>query len=161
MFLCKDAFMLCCVSDSMSVTYWQTDRATTRGPSGPKKHLVLQSQETSCKLIKLQASSFLQHTQHNCMQALWNLKILYLHITAGTLGKVAFHLLEFIIYCETWSFEDLFETTLNELDAKLKLNLLKVLQEVLPMTSVRMEEMCFVPVEKEDNFAARKLPKIR
>ena len=36
MFLCQDAVMLCCVSDSMSITYRQTDRATTRGPSGPK-----------------------------------------------------------------------------------------------------------------------------
>ena len=28
MFLCQDAVMLCCVSDSMSITYRQTDRQT-------------------------------------------------------------------------------------------------------------------------------------
>ena len=58
-------------------------------------------------------------------------------------------------------FEDLWETTLDELDTKVKLNLFKVLREVLPMTLVRTEEMCFAPVEREDIFAARKHPKIR
>ena len=50
---------------------------------------------------------------------------------------------------------------LDELDTKVKLNLFKVLREVLPMTLVRTEEMCFAPVEMEDIFAARKHPKIR
>ena len=53
MFLCQDAVMLCCVSDSMSITYRQTDRATTRGPSGPKN-----TELKMCNLIWLCVQMF-------------------------------------------------------------------------------------------------------